>query len=150
MVLRMRQQGRPGPFGLAVTGEAEQYLQALKLIVGPTWLRAYRVDSDRDVIQLVRSGKADALLLDGEAIAVDGLKLLRTIRRLNETMLVVLLTEQTERRWLEEALRLAAFSVVIKPLRLEEMLVQIHRMMVRLDDVLRGSASPGRQRRDDP
>ena len=150
MVLTKRQQDRPGPFGLAVTGEGEQYLQALRLIVGPTWLRTYQVDSDREVIQLVRSGQADALLLDEEAIAVDGLKLLRTIRRFNESMLVVLLTEHTERRWLEEALRLAAFSVVIKPLRLEEMLVQIHRMMVRLDAVLRGPAPRDRRRRNDP
>ena len=150
MVLTTRQRDRPGPFGLAVTGEGEQYLQALRLIVGPTWLRTYQVDSDREVIQLVRSGKADALLLDEEAIAVDGLKLLRTIRRFNESMLVVLLTEHTERRWLEEALRLAAFSVVIKPLRLEEMLVQIHRMMVRLDAVLRGPAPRYRRRRNGP
>ncbi len=150
MVLTTRQRSRPGPFGLAVTGEGEQYLQALRLIVGPAWLRTYQVESDREVIRLVRSGKADALLLDEEAIAVDGLKLLRTIRRLNESMLVVLLTEHTERRWLEEALRLAAFSVVIKPLRLEEMLVQIHRMMVRLDALLRDSAPWGRRRRKDP
>ena len=150
MVLTTRQRDRPGPFGLAVTGEGEQYLQALRLIVGPTWLRTYQVDSDREVIQLVRSGKADALLLDEEAIAVDGLKLLRTIRRFSDSMLVVLLTEHTERRWLEEALRLAAFSVVIKPLRLEEMLVQIHRMMVRLDAVLRGYGPPGRRHREDP
>ncbi len=33
---------------------------------------------------------------------------------------------------MEEALRLAAFSVIIKPLRLEELLVQVHRMMVRM------------------
>ena len=150
MVLTRRHRHRPGPFGLGVTGEGEQYLQALRLIVGPTWLRTYQVDSDREVLQLVRSGEADALLLDEEAIAVDGLKLLRTIRRFNDSMLVVLLTEHTERRWLEEALRLAAFSVVIKPLRLEEMLVQIHRMMVRLDAVLRGPAPRDRRRRNDP
>ncbi len=50
---------------------------------------------------------------------------------------MVLLTGRTDRRWLEEALRLAAFSVVSKPLRLEELLVQIHRMMSRLDAALR-------------
>ena len=53
------------------------------------------------------------------------------------TVLVVLLTGRSEPRWLQEALRLAAFSVVSKPLRLEELLRQIHRMMLRLDAYLR-------------
>ena len=137
MVASALQEDRTGPFGLAVSGEAGQYLNALRLIVGPRWLRAYRVDSDREVLQVVRAGVADALVLDEDATEIDGLKLLRSIRRLDEALLVVLLTGRTNRRWLEEALRLTAFSVVIKPLRLEEMLVQIHRMMVRLDAAMR-------------
>jgi len=51
---------------------------------------------------------------------------------------VVVLTTRTDRRWLEDALRLTAFSVVIKPLGLEELLRQIQRMMHRLDEMLRG------------
>lgn len=138
MVARALHEGRAGPFGLAISGEAGQYLNALRVIVGPKWLRAYRVDTDREVLQVVRAGVADALVLDEDAIEIDGLKLLRMIRRLDEALLVVLLTGRADRRRLEEALRLAAFSVVVKPLRLEEMLVQIHRMMVRLDAAMRG------------
>jgi len=140
MVASALQDGPAGPFGLAVSGEAGEYLNAVRQIVGPRWLDAYRVESDDEVLEVVRARVADALVLDEDAIAVDVLKLLRMIRRLDETLLVVLLTGHTERRWLEEALRLAAFSVVIKPLRLEEMLVQIHRMMVRLDAAIRGFA----------
>ena len=133
----LKQEGA-GPFGLAVSGEAGEYVQALRQIVGPEWLVTYEVDSDRELLHLVRAGAADALLVDEDATQVDALKLLREIRRVDQAVLVVLLTGHAERRWLEEALRLAAFSVVIKPLRLEEMLVQIHRMMVRLDAVMRG------------
>jgi len=129
--------GWTGPFGLAVSGEAIDYVDALSQIVGPRWLETYRVQSDGEVLELVREGVPDAIVLDEDAIAVDTLKLLRAIRQLNQALLVVLLTARSDRRWLEEALRLAAFSVVAKPLRLEELLVQIHRMMVRLDAVLR-------------
>jgi len=138
MVAAEAKTDRGQPFGLAVSGEAEEYLDALRRIVGPRWLETWPVESDRDVIRVVRAGLVDALLLDEDAVGVDALKLLRSIRRLNSTLLVVLLTARAERRWLEEALRLAAFSVVIKPLRLEEMLVQIHRMMLRLDAAMRG------------
>jgi DNA-binding NtrC family response regulator len=129
--------GRIGPFGLAVSGEAIDYVDALQQIVGPRWLETYRVDSDGEVLELVREGVPDAMVLDDDAIEVDTLKLLRTIRQVNQALLVVLVTGRADRRWLEEALRLAAFSVVVKPLRLEELLVQIHRMMVRMDAVLR-------------
>ncbi|GAG18039.1 unnamed protein product, partial [marine sediment metagenome] len=78
MVASALQEDRTGPFGLAVSGEAGQYLNALRLIVGPRWLRAYRVDSDREVLQVVRAGVADALVLDEDAIEIDGLKLLRS------------------------------------------------------------------------
>jgi len=89
------------------------------------------------MLQLVQSGLPDALVLDEEATELDPLRLLRMIRRLNQGVLVVLVTGKRDRRWLEEALRLAAFSVVSKPLMLEEMLLQIHRMMVRLDALIR-------------
>ena len=138
MVAAAVQDEKAVPFGLVVSGEANDYVEALRQIVGPEWLVTYRVRDEGEVLEVVRAGLADAAVLDEEVTRVDTLKLLRTIRRLNEGMLVVLLTGHTDRRWLEEALRLAAFSVVTKPLRLEELLIQIHRMMVRLDAAIRG------------
>ena len=137
MVASRLRPDRLGPLGLVVSGEAGDYVEALRQIVGPKWLATYRARTDAEVLQLVQAGVADAVVLDDDAIGVDPLKLLRSIRRLNEALLVVLLTGRAERRMLEEALRLAAFSVVSKPLRLEELLVQIHRMMVRMDAVIR-------------
>jgi len=126
-----------GPFGLVLSGEAGDYVDALRQIVGPRWLETYPVSSGGEVLELVHEGVPDAVVLDDDAIEADTLKLLRMIRQVNEALLVVLLTGRTNRRWLKEALRLAAFSVVTKPLRLEELLLQIHRMMVRLDAVIR-------------
>ncbi len=137
MVARALQDNHAGPFGLVVSGEAGEYADALSLIVGPQLLMTYKVDSDGEVIHLVQTGLADAVVLDEAVAEIDVLALLRMIRSLNETLLVVLLTGVTDRRRLAEALRLAAFSVVTKPLRLEELLVQIHRMMVRLDATIR-------------
>jgi response regulator of citrate/malate metabolism len=55
---------------------------------------------------------------------------------------VVVVTAHRDRRWLEHALRLAAFSVVVRPLQLEELLRQIQRMMFRIDEMLRGDMQP--------
>jgi DNA-binding NtrC family response regulator len=137
MVAAAAQHRRRIPFTLAVSGEAGEYADVLAKIIGPSWLRTCRLGSDDEVLQLVQAGQADAVVLDEGATQLEVLQLLRMIRRLNQALLVVLLAGRPNRRWLEEALRLAAFSVVTKPLQLEELLVQIHRMMVRLELVLR-------------
>ena len=59
------------------------------------------------------------------------------IRRLDSDLPVVVVTKRRDRRLLEDALRLTAFSVVVKPLALEEFLRQIQRMMARIDRTLR-------------
>jgi len=128
------------PLNLVLTGEAESWLPALEQIVGPRWLVPYKVAGDRDLLSVVQSGVADAAVLDDAAEwAFDVLGLLRMIRRVNAVLPVVVITSRSDRRWLEDALRLAVFSVVSRPLELEELLRQIQRMMVRLDQMLRGN-----------
>lgn len=136
MVAALKQ--REEPFGLVVTGEAESWLPALELIVGPDLIVPYKVSDDKELLDVVQSGLADAAVLDDEAQwAVDVLQLLRMIRRLDTSLPVVVVTARTDRQLLENALRLTAFSVVAKPLALEELLRQICRIMARLDDILR-------------
>lgn len=135
MVARANQRTRP--LNLVVTGEVDQWLPALEQIVGPRWLMTSQVRSDSELLDVVRAGHADAAVLDDEAEwSIDVLQLLRMVRRLDAYLPVVVLTTRRDRRWLETALALAAFSVVAKPLALEELLRQIRRIMVRLDRVL--------------
>ena len=127
------------PLGLVVTGEAESWLPALETIVGPQVLVTYKVESKDELLDVVQCGLADAAVLDDEPDwTVDVLQLLRMIRRMNAVLPVVVVTRRSDRRLLEDALRLAAFSVVVKPLELEELLRQIHRMMSRLEELMRG------------
>ena len=128
---------RPRPLSLIVTGEAQWWLPALEKIVGPALLAPCRVSGDDELIEVVQSGRADAAVLDDEAEwSLDVLKLLRMIRRFDAALPVVVLTRRRDRRILEDALRLAAFSVVVKPLALEELLRQIQRIMSRIDRML--------------
>jgi DNA-binding NtrC family response regulator len=121
-----------------VTGEAEVWQEALERIVGPEWLRTYPVSGGRELLKVVQSGLADAAVVDDKAqLGLDVMQILRMIRRLNSALPVVVVTGQVDRRTLESALRLAAFSVVRRPLELEELLRQIRRMMIRLDEMLR-------------
>ncbi len=131
-------QHRRNPLSLVVTGEAETWQNAIQQIVGPQWLTTHRVSSDRELLEVVESGQADAAVLDDETDwNLDVMRLLRMIRRINEALPVVVVTQHRDRVYLENALRLAAFSVVVKPLALEDLLRQIHRIMDRLNHMLR-------------
>lgn len=121
-----------------VSGEAEVWQAALEQIVGSQWLTTYLVHGDQELLELVEAGLADAAVIDESADwRLDVLHLLRMIRRLDALLPVVVVASRTDRRWLEGALRLTAFSVLAKPVELETLLRQIQRMMTRLDDVLR-------------
>lgn len=126
------------PFSLVVTGEAESWLPALEQIVGTKYLIARRVNGHRELLEVVAAGVADAAVLDDAAgWQLDVLKILRMVRRLDAVLPVVVVTSRRDRHWLQNALSLAAFSVVTRPLELEELLRQIQRMMRRLDEMLR-------------
>jgi len=126
------------PLQLAVSGEAETWLPALERIVGRRWVCPRLVRDERELLAVVGAGRVDAAVLDDEAEwALDVLQLLRLVRQLNALLPVVVVTRHSDRRWLENALRLAVFSVVTKPLQLEELLRQIQRMMSRVDARLR-------------
>ena len=129
---------RRGPFNLVVTGEAQGWQDALKLIVGPDWLHTHRVSGGEELLEVVQARQADAAVLDDTAdLGLDVMQVLRMIRRLDTVLPVVIITGSPDRRYMENALRLAAYSVVQRPLELEELLRQIRGMMVRLDAMLR-------------
>ena len=121
-----------------MTGEVESWLPALELIVGPNVVVPYKVASEHELLDVVQSGVADAAVLDEDQDwPVDVLQMLRIIRRMDSMLPVVVVSDRRDRRLLEDALRLAAFSVVTKPLAFEELLRQIRRIMIRLDELLR-------------
>lgn len=126
-----------GPLNLVITGEANFWQPTLEQLVGPQLLTTYHVSTKRELMDVVESGIADAAVLDEESpLEVDVMHLLRMIHRLNSLFPVVIVTRRSDRRIMEDALRLAAFSVLAKPLELEVLLRQIQRLMVRLDEML--------------
>lgn len=137
------------PFRLVVTGEAESWLPALAQLISPKYVQPHKVDDDQELMSIVEARQADAAVLDDQVDwGLDVLQLLRMIRRLDAHLPVVVVTGHRDRRYLQSALELRAYSVVARPVTLEQLLRQIHGMMVHLERMLRMSASPppGRER----
>ena len=76
MVSTLQEDAHHSPLGLVVTGEAQWWLPSLEAIIGPQLLKPVQVDSDRELLEVVSSGHADAAVLDDEAQwSVDVLRL---------------------------------------------------------------------------
>jgi len=54
---------RLDPFGLVVNGEAGEYVDALRMIVGSRWIQTFPARTDREVLELVRHDVPDAVFL---------------------------------------------------------------------------------------
>lgn len=122
---------RDRPLALVVSGEAARHDEALRKLLGPAMLVTYRAGGPDELVEIVRRGRADAAVLDTEGEPHELLKTLRIIRRVDAMLPVILVASQVSRRFLEDALRLAAFSVAHKPLEREELLMQLRRIFER-------------------
>ncbi|HNX26066.1 MAG TPA: response regulator [Phycisphaerae bacterium] len=131
MVLALKDNS--APLELVVTGEVASWLPALEQVVGPNWLKTRRVRSGHELLEVVRHGRADAAVLDDECDwDLDVLQMLRMLRQLDRSLQVVVVTHHTERQWMEAALKLAAYSVLTKPLGFEPLVRQIHGIMLKM------------------
>ncbi len=131
MQFLMEQQSEP--LELVVTGESEYWLEALKRIVGPQWLRVRVVRDGEALLHEIATTRVDAAVVDDQARGVDSPDLLiRQIRRVRPSMPLVLVSDRCDRQSLEDAMRLAVYSVVARPVGFETLLRQIHGIMHRL------------------
>ena len=130
-MMRVKDKPTGQPFLLVVSGEARRHGAMLRKLLGPDLVAMYNAADTGDLLATVQEGRADAVVVDSDRGEQELLKTLRMIRRMNAGLPVVLVARRRSRRFMEGALRLAAFSVVDKPLEREELLIQLRRIVDR-------------------
>jgi len=83
----------------------------------------------REVVHVVETGVVDVALVS-DAPRIDGLSVLRMIRRIDSALPCVLITGRPDRRWLERAMALRADSVFSPPVDVEMMSRLLLRLLV--------------------
>jgi DNA-binding NtrC family response regulator len=119
------------PLGLVVSGEARRHADVLRQLLGPDLVEMVIAGDTEQLLLFVQGGRADAVVVDSDRGDQEVLEVLRMIRRVNSGLPVVLVARSATRRFMEVALRLAAFSIVHKPLEREELLIQLRRIVER-------------------
>lgn len=96
----------------------------------------------QDAIQLVLNGHFDLLLLDYKMPGMNGLDVLREVKRINPEIDIVIMTAYGTIDMAVEAMKAGAADYISKPIDLEELLILInriagHRTLLRENEILR-------------
>ncbi len=119
------------PLGIVLSGEARRHEDVLRKLLGPNLLNMYNAGNPGEVLTIVREGRPDVVVVDSDQGQEELLWTLRLIRRINHVLPVILVVREVTRRFMEDALRLTAFSIAHKPLEREELLIQLRRIIKR-------------------
>lgn len=73
----------------------------------------------KDALALVRKERPDMVLLDIKMPGLDGIEVLERIKKIDESIAVVMITGYGDLKTAREAMRLGAFDYVTKPFSLD-------------------------------
>jgi len=119
------------PLAIVVSGEARRHEDVLRKLLGPNLLNMYNARGPGELVTIVQSRGPDVAVVDSDQGQEELLWTLRLIRRVNRVLPVILVVREVTRRFMEDALRLTAFSIAQKPLEREELLIQLRLILKR-------------------
>ncbi len=78
-----------------------------------------------DALHIIRSDPPDVILLDLKMPGTRGIDMLRTIKEINPTIEVIIITGKLDRESEIEGMESGAFAYIVKPIDIDELILQI-------------------------
>lgn len=105
--------------------------ESLKDVLGDEGYDVTAAADGRQAVELLGTGEFDIVITDLRMPGLDGVGLLREVRRLCPQTLVILMTAHASVETAVEALRQGAHDYMLKPLEFDEVLVKVARLLER-------------------
>ena len=112
-------------FSVLVVDDEEDFLNALVKRLNLRKLQAYGVKSGEEALKHLAKNQADVVVLDVKMPGMDGLAVLREIKKSHAAVEVIMLTGHASVESGMEGIRLGAFDYLIKPVKLDELVEKI-------------------------
>jgi CheY-like chemotaxis protein len=116
---------------LLITDDDAEFRDTLREVFQPRGFRTLLAGDGEEALKIVRSQPVHLLLLDVHMPKLGGLETLRAIRRFRALLPCILMSAQLDRIILEQARREQAFSVLAKPVTLEQLTSTVRRALER-------------------
>jgi two-component system response regulator (stage 0 sporulation protein F) len=88
----------------------------------------YQASNGRNAIEIVKNMKPDLVLLDMKIPGMDGLEILKQIRKIDTEIKVIMMTAYGELDMIKEAMQLGALSHFTKPFDIDELRLAVNRL----------------------
>lgn len=111
------------PFRLLIADDIPMQVHMLENFIGHQYPDAliYTAKSGNEVLNIVTKQEIDLILSDIRMPQLDGLEMLRKVRRLSENTLVVFITAYPLFEYAQDAIKNGAIDFVVKPVDYEEL-----------------------------
>jgi len=97
-------------------------------------LRKYDVrtaGSALEALALIKEQLPDVIILDLKIPGMDGIETLKTIKKIDPEIEVIMLTGHGDVKSVEEGIKSGAFEYIMKPVDIEELIVKINKALAK-------------------
>jgi len=119
---------------LLITDDDAEFRATLREVFQPRGFHTLLAGDGEEALKIVRSQPVHLLLLDVHMPKLGGLETLRAIRRFRAMLPCILMSARLDQMILEQARREHAFSVLAKPITLEQLTNTVRRALRRTYD----------------
>jgi len=116
---------------LLITDDDAEFRDTLREVFRPRGFRTLLAGDGEEALKIVRSQPVHLLLLDVHMPKLGGLETLRAIRRFRALLPCILMSARLDQMILEQARREHAFSVLAKPVTLEQLTSTVRQALER-------------------
>ncbi len=117
--------GNPDPIRLLLVDDEVGYLNVLANRLGKRGLAVVKARSGFEAIQAVRKQDFDVAVLDLLMEDMDGIEVLKVLKKMDPELMVVMLTGHGSEKASKEGIRYGAYDYLTKPCDLQELLEKI-------------------------
>jgi len=116
---------------LLITDDDDQFRATLGEVFRPRGFRTLLAGDGEEALRIIRTQPVDLLLLDMHMPRLTGLETLRRVRQIRALLPCILLSARLDQVIVEQARREHAFSVLAKPVTLEQITSTVHEALAR-------------------
>jgi len=116
---------------LLITDDDEQFRSTLSEVFRPRGFRTLLAGDGEEALKIIQAQPVHLVLLDMHMPKLTGLETLRLLRRFRAMLPCILLSARLDRMIVEQARREHAFSVLAKPVTLEQLTSTVHQALQR-------------------